>query len=150
MSVKRYYRFALALPLLVPALLSPLISLEAGPQALRLVLFVLYWSVVIGGVPYLLFAAGFLLWMRDKPDASVRGAVLLSPLLYSVVLLACFALFLMVDGALRSSSDSFGMIAVCAVVVGYLYVGVAELGRALLRPGAAPAGPTPAEPAPAA
>lgn len=141
MSVKSYYRWALALPLLVPALGAPLALLE--PQgAVGVVLFLLYWSVVIGGVPYLLFAGGFLLWMRRVPEQRVRRGILLAPLAYTAVLLVCFALFLVVDGTLANSSDSLGTIAVFSLFFGYLYVSVAEAGRAVLRPGEPRAGPS--------
>lgn len=134
MSVKSYYRWALALPLLVPALASPLALLDAG-GVVGVALFFLFWSVVIGGVPYLLFAGGFLLWMRRVPEHRVRRGILLAPLAYTAVLLACFALFLVIDGTLANSSDSLGSLAVFSLFFGYLYVILAEAGRAFLRPG---------------
>lgn len=144
MSVRSYYRWALALPLLVPALVSPLTLLDPLPDGVRVVTMFLYWSVLIGGVPYVLFAIGFLLWMRGRPDAAVRTGILMSPLVYAAWLVLCLTLFLVVDGALASSSDSIGMIAVFGLLFGYGYVGLAELGRALLRPRAAPPAPAPA------
>lgn len=144
MSVKSYYRWALALPVLVPALAAPLMLLNPRAEALRMVLFFLYWSVVLGGIPYVLFATGFLLWMRRAPEARVRVAILLSPLVYTAVLLACFALLLLADGAIRSSLDGMGLIALFGVLIGYLYVGIAELGRILLRPASAAGLPAPA------
>lgn len=143
MSVKSYYRWTLLLPLLVPALASPLSLLESR-GGLGAVLFFLYWSVIIGGVPYLLFAAGFLVWMRRVPDERVRIGILVSPLVYTAVLLVALTLFLLVDGAFPSSGDSLGFFAVCSLVIGYFYVALAEGGRAFLRPGTAPAAPAPA------
>ena len=134
MSVRSYYRWALALPLLVPALAWLLALVEPG-DVVRAALLLLYWSVVIGGVPYLLFAAGFLLWMRRVPEDRLRRGILLAPLVYTPVLLVCFTLFLAVDGALASSSDSLGAITVVSLCFGYAYVALAEAGRALLRPG---------------
>jgi hypothetical protein len=144
MSIRSYYRWALALPLLVPALAWPLTLFNPLPDGLAVVAMFLYWSVLIGGIPYVLFAAGFLLWMRGRPDHRVRTAVYVAPLVYAVWLAVCLAVFLAVDGTLASSRESFGMITVCGLVFGYGYVGLAELGRALLRPGGAPAAPAPA------
>jgi hypothetical protein len=143
MSVKGYYRWALLLPLLVPALASPLALLEPK-GVLGAVWFFLFWSLVVGGVPYLLFVTGFLLWMRRVPDERVRMGILVSPLVYTGVLISCVTLFLLVDGALAGSSDSLGGFALFAVVIGYVYVALAEAGRALLRPAPAPAAPAPA------
>jgi hypothetical protein len=140
MSVKGYYRRALVLPLLVPALASPLALLELK-GALGAALFFLFWSVVIGGVPYLLFATGFLLWMRRVPDERVRIGILVSPLVYTGVLIVCLTLFLLVDGGLDSSSDSLGAFALFGVVIGYVYVALAEAGRAFLQPAIVPAAP---------
>lgn len=141
MSVRSYYRWALALPLLVPALALPLTLLNPLPGGLALVTMLLYWSLLVGGVPYVLFAAGFLLWMRGRPNDAVRTGIRVAPLVYAAWLTFCLALFLAVDGALASGSDSMGMIAMFALLFGYGYVGLAELGRALLRPGAAPPAP---------
>jgi hypothetical protein len=145
MSVKNYYRWALLLPLALPALASLLLVMEPRAPGLVLVLMYLSWSLLIGGVPYLLFAAGFLVWMRRVPEGRVRAGVLLSPLVYAVVLLICFTLFLVVDGTLANSMEFLGVLVVFAVLFGYAYVALAEAGRALL--GAAPVR---AEPAPAA
>jgi hypothetical protein len=145
MPVKNYYRWALLLPLAVPALASLLLLVEPRSPGLGLVLMYLFWSLLIGGVPYLLFAAGFVVWMRRAPEHRLRAGILLSPLIYAAVLLVCFTLFLVVDGTLVNSVEFLGTLAIFAVLFGYAYVALAEAGRALL--GAAPVR---AEPAPAA
>lgn len=140
MSIRTYYRWALLLPLLVPALASALQSLLPGFASV--VAYLLFMSVLIGGVPYLLFAAGFLLWMRGASDARVRRGILLAPLTYTVVMLVCLTLFLLITGTFANSADSLGTFVWFALVFGYGYVALAELGRALLRPGTAPAEPS--------
>lgn len=144
MSVRSYYRWALALPLLVPALAWPLTLLNPLPGGLAVVAMFLFWSMLVGGVPYVLFAAGFLLWMRGRSDDRVRRAILAAPLLFAVWLAICLTAFLAVDGTLARSRESLGMITVFGLLFGYAYVGLAELGRALLRPGAAQSAPAPA------
>jgi hypothetical protein len=142
MSTRTYYRWALLLPLLVPVLVSPLLGLLPGFPAV--LAYLLFLSLVIGGVPYLLFATGFLLWMRGASDARVRHGILLAPLVYTVVMIVCLTPFLLLDGTLANSSDSLGTFAWFALVFGYGYVALAELGRLLLRPGTALAAPAPA------
>jgi hypothetical protein len=139
MSIKSYYRWALLLPLVVPALASPLLLLQPLPDVLGAVMLYLVWSLLVGGIPYLLFAAAFLLWMRRAPEDHVRTAVLLSPVIYSAVLATCLVLFLAVDGSLASSAESLTYMTGFGLLFGYGYVAIAEAGRVLLRPRHAPA-----------
>lgn len=135
MSVGTYYRWTLALPLAVPALLSPLMLVgDDLPDPLRTLLGLLFYSVIIGGVPYVLFAAGFLGWMRGKSDREVRVAILVAPLLYTAVLFICLTLFFALDDLSRAY-EALGALTAFACLFGYGYVGLAELGRAVLRPG---------------
>lgn len=137
MSIKSYYRWALALPLLLPVLATPLLMADDRlPDVLGAVLMFLFYSMLIGGIPYLLFATGFLLWMRRASDDRVRTAVLLSPLLYTLVLLAWLAAFTPFDGPFGDSLGALGVFAAFGVSFGYWYVALAELGRLLVRPGA--------------
>lgn len=132
MSVKSYYRWALVLPLLLPALAWPLALFNPLPPVLAAVAMYLFWSVLIGGVPYLLFAVGFLLWTRDASEGRVRTGILLSPLVYTAVLMACFTALQAVEGDTPSSGDSLLFFAVFGLLFGYAYVGLAEVGRMLL------------------
>jgi Trk-type K+ transport system membrane component len=143
MSIKSYYRWALLLPLAVPALASPLLLVQSMPPLLVAVLWFLFWSVLIGGIPYVVFATAFLLWMRRLPEHRVRTGILLSPLVYAAVLFTCLTLFLLVDGSLANSAESLGGVVMLGLLFGYGYVGLAELGRAVLRPGSAGVGHVP-------
>lgn len=146
MSIRSYYRRALVLPLLLPALTLPLVLLEVRvPDGLGLAAFLLYWSLLIGGIPYVLFAAGFLLWSRGRSDGEVRRAILLSPMVYAAVLMVCAVGFLAIDSSVFwNNVDDVGTLGVTAVLFGYAYVLLAELGRVLLRPGQPAPAPQPA------
>ena len=144
MSIKSYYRWALLLPLALPALAWPLLLVRSMPPLLVAVVWYLFLSVLIGGIPYVLFATAFLLWARRAPDHRVRMGILLSPLAYAAVLFICLTLFLLVDGTFANSSDSLGGMVMFALLFGYGYVGLAELGRAILRPGSGGAEHVPA------
>lgn len=135
MSVRGYYRWALLLPVALPVLMLPAFALEF--DVLTGVALWLGWSLLFGGVPYLLFAMGFLLWTRGRTDAQVRLGILLSPPAYVAVLVPCLALFLAVDGNLSGSLGFLGMVAAFGLGFGYGYVTLAEIGRLLLRPAAA-------------
>lgn len=132
MSVKSYYRWTLVLPLLLPALASPLALFNPLPPLPAAVLMFLFWSVLIGGVPYLLFAIGFLLWTRGASGERVRRGILVSPLVYTAVLMICFTALLVVEGNTSSNGDSLSIFGVFGLLFGYGYVGLAEVGRVLL------------------
>lgn len=141
MTTRTYYRAALLLPLAVPALLSVTLLLDNEPPLLLGIFVYLYGSLLIGGIPYLLFAAGFLVWSSDRSDAELRRAVLLAPLVYAGLLMVCVVAFLAVDGTLASGWDGFWALGAFGVAFGYAYVLLAELGRLLLRPDPSAAAP---------
>ncbi len=133
MSIQSYYRRALALPVVVPALVSMLLLLETRlPPDVGVVVFLLYWSLLIGGVPYVLFAVGFVLWARGRSDRELRRGMLLAPLVYALVLVVCVMVVFALDGSL--STEQVGMMGAFGVLFGYGYVILAEVGRVLLRP----------------
>jgi hypothetical protein len=134
MTTRTYYRAALLLPLAVPALFAATLLLENEPPLLLGIWVYLFGSLLVGGIPYLLFAAGFLVWSSDRSDAQLRGAVLLSPIIYAALLMLCVVAFLAVDGTLASGWDGFWGLGGFGVAFGYAYVLLAEFGRLLLRP----------------
>jgi hypothetical protein len=146
MSIQRYYRWALLLPLLLPAITLPLTWWEVRlPDGIAVVVLVLFWSLLIGGIPYVLFAAGFLWWSRGRSDQEVRHAILLSPMIYAGVLMACTGAFLAVDTpSFWNHVDDMGTMGMLGVLFGYAYVIIAELGRVVLRPGQPAPVPQPA------
>lgn len=130
MSLKTYYRRALLLPVVLPFVAYPLLLLSDGVASIAIML---QYSLVIGGVPYLLFAGGFLLWMRGRTEQEVHVGILLSPLAYSMVMMTCLAVFLGADGKFQSGLEMFGIVGAFSLLFGYGYVALAETGRVLLR-----------------
>jgi hypothetical protein len=141
MSTRSYYRWALVLPLALPLLSTGLMLLDGMPSLVNAVNLYLYWSLLLGGIPYVLFATGFLLWSRGRSDAQVRRGILLAPLVFTPWLVVCLGLFLTVDSGLSSGTELMGALAGYGLGFGYVYVGLAELGRLLLRPGQSPLSP---------
>jgi hypothetical protein len=139
MTVQDYYRRTLFLPLAVPVLATPLLVM--GERAATIAV-MLQYQVAIGGIPYLLFAGGVLLWSRGRSDGQVRGAILLSPFVLAGMIMVLCLCFAAVGGAIWLSMMSILM--GYALGFGYGYVALAELGRVLMRPRTEPPGPLPA------
>jgi hypothetical protein len=137
MSIRSYYRWAMAMPVVLPLLATGVLMVSPRDGDLGIILFYLFGSLVIGGGPYLLFAAGFLLWTRGRSDGEIRRVVLLSPLVFTGVMTVCLALFVAVDSG-SANGDFLGASTAFGVVFGYAYVLLAEIGRLMLRPSPTP------------
>lgn len=142
MSIRSYYRWALLLPLVLPLISFGVIQL--WPRQGSAVAYMVYGSLWVGGVPYVLFALGLLAWSRGRTDDQMRRAILLAPPIFTAVLLVCLVVFQVVDGNLSRGTDFFATAAGCGLAFGYGYVALAELGRLLLRPHPAAPATTPA------
>lgn len=136
MDLRRYYRRALWLPLVFPVVaicaLFPL-AVVGGPlggmaAALAMILF---GSLVIGGLPYLVFLAAFRGWAATAPERRVRREALLAPLRYASVL-SLFALPFALASRAGQAFPLFWTFSGCALVLGYFYVGLVELWRVVL------------------
>ncbi|HEX6036512.1 hypothetical protein [Longimicrobium sp.] len=136
MSIQNYYRWALLLPFAVPGVLSllALVPEPRIPQPVGALLMFLFYSVLIGGIPYVLFALGFLVWSWGRDARSVRTAIYVSPLTYAGVLSACVLGYAAWDGDLthQGTGGTLLLLATCAFVFGYAYVALAELLRVWL------------------
>ena len=82
MKESRFYRFSLLLPLVVPALIAPLMFVDAAqlPEWLVSVAVYILFSGIIGGVPYLALVGLLFWWARGKRDAQFRRALILLPI----------------------------------------------------------------------
>jgi hypothetical protein len=95
---------------------------------------ILFFSVYLGGIPYLLMLAGLFVWMRGKTAASVQRMTYFLPLLYIPVFSGCTAIFIFFKRLLNPSSGPyleidlqhpFAFILLCdlfILVVGFCYV----------------------------
>jgi FtsH-binding integral membrane protein len=142
MSIRSYYRWALLLPIVLPLVAYGVILL--APRQGDAALYFLYASLWIGGAPYVLFATALLVWSRGRADEEMRRAILLSPIVFTALLMVCLTLFLLVDARLGSNLDFLAVSAGFGLAFGYGYVALAELGRLILRPGPAASAAVPA------
>jgi len=121
------------LPLLVPLILSPLFFyLNHLSEFAATALMIFLYSGYIGGIPYIVLAAGMLWWMRGKDDEACRVILIASPLVMVVVLMF-FSMILMAFTAQSFnhwlSGNSFVLLIFggFSLLFGYSYVGIAIL-----------------------
>lgn len=132
--------WALTAPMIVPVLAFPLLRVERDP--FDSIAQLLVGSLVVGLVPYLVFAAAFASWARERPPAQVERAAWLAPLLFVVP----FATFWVLLVAVRGGTGALPMVmglSGFAVGLGYAYVLAADVlyhllaRRGVIRPGPA-------------
>jgi hypothetical protein len=155
MSTRVYYRLSLALPFVLPAVTSAVVYLlDVGnaPGVLALVWIVwivLLSSLIYGGVPYAILAAGLLWWSRGKNEERLLGSLYLAP----VVMLPLLWLYQIIQGAILmirgATVETYGQsageylvaplggsllyLSGCVIGLGYAYVALAIAGLALLK-----------------
>jgi len=131
MRVTTYYRWSLALPICLPLAvilaLAPLTLVQDSvPFPLTAVLVVFVWSLIMGGVPYLILAGGLWFWMRGKSERGLRRITYLAPLVMIGVYALCLvALSLALGLGPEPWESTLGFMALSAVSIlglGYLYV----------------------------
>jgi len=142
MNEKTLYKLSLALPIVVPAicyLVKPEDLFEASSQVAK-ILEAFVFSGLIGGIPYLIFVAAFLIWMRKRDLGQIRKVLFLSPLiLIPIFFLMCLIIMKILD-AKNSSHTSLGdylryipPISGWILLFGYFYVlvtfGIARIVR---------------------
>jgi len=125
-SMVKYYRATLALPLLVGAvvfLLGRSAVLPAVPD-------VVWFSMLLGGMPYLLLAAVMFFWIKGKPEKAIHQVIYASPFIMVVLLAVAVPLFLpAIHGARaadRGMVDAFARHSIFTLLLGYLYVAAVQ------------------------
>ena len=136
MTVQRFYRSMLWLPIAVPAGLMTVCAI-AGWGAADSGAFseAMAWSLIVGGLPYVALALWAYFWMDGREEHEIRRLMFVSPLL----MLGAFAVYAVILGALEGRPlHSVGALAwyggSFVIPFGYAYVGIALLLRRLLRP----------------
>jgi hypothetical protein len=130
-----FYRGALFLPVIVPAVLWAVVLAFSEQISMRetdaeLLVFFMY-SLPIAGVPYILFACGFAWWMRGKAPSVLRHATMWAPIVFvPVVWLVLLAQSIILnDPTATGGVPGLLLVALGVLFVGYTYVGVVEAAR---------------------
>lgn len=88
------HKLSLVLPLLLPALVTPLVYGQFRlPDWLETLVAFIFASGMAGGVPYVVLVALLVWWGRGKSPAQFKRALLLSPILMIPVFLVISVLF---------------------------------------------------------
>jgi hypothetical protein len=121
MTERRYFQASLALPLVVPLVIG-LGTFLTSSELIGGFAAIFIFSLVLGGIPYLVFVAGALLWSRSRPASAIRRLSYVAPLLFVIVtaVLSFMALFFGIP--LREIVMFVAVFSVYALVFGYLYV----------------------------
>ena len=132
MRVHSFYRLALWLPIIVPAIVAGLVhgaGLMVHEGALRTVVQILLMSLIYGGVPYALLAVWATWRIAGRPEADIKRLMLRAP----VVMGAFYVPFAGVVGLAVGQPVMFLMVgvigAIVSIPVGYGYVGLVMLMR---------------------
>ena len=131
MTVLRFYRLSLWLPIVVPALEMVAFSmLGIGAAQTGWALEAVAWSLIVGGVPYAALALWARTWMRDRSEAEIRRLMLLSPLLM-VALFGALALGIgLAEGRAPGAAFRFALLGASVIIpLGYAYVAIVALLR---------------------
>lgn len=129
MSTTLAYKWSLAIPIILPMLLFPVMYSGANlPEWLETVVAVIVWSGLLGGIPYAIVAVLLLLWARSRGEAQIRRGLLLSPL----IMLLVFGAFLGIVRLLQNLKGLEGLhyrevmafSIPCILILGYVYVGI--------------------------
>lgn len=125
----RYYRVTLALPLVV-SVFSYFVGRPGGgflPSLTEIV----WFSMLLGGLPYLFLAAFMFFWIGGKSERSIHHVIYMSPFFMVVLLGIAVAVFFPVlrgsSAASRSLADAIARHSILTLVLGYLYVAAVQL-----------------------
>lgn len=121
LTSRRYFLASLALPLVAPLVAASLVFVTASELAAGFAAIFLF-SLLIGGVPYLIFVAGVLLWSRGRSDSAIRKLSFIAPLLFVLVTAAISPVALLFGLPLREIPVFIAAFAFYALIFGYLYV----------------------------
>jgi hypothetical protein len=125
-GMTRYYRVTLALPLLVSAVVYLLGKTAVMPPLPHIV----WFSMIIGGLPYLLLASVMFFWIEGKPEKTIHQVIYVSPFFMVLVLALAVPVFLPslrgASAAQRGVVDSIARHSIFTLVLGYLYVAIVQ------------------------
>lgn len=135
MTVQTFYRCAVWLPLLVPALVAFAIhgfGLRPTYPPVQKLVQLLLMSLLYGGLPYLVLAAYATWWIDDHSESQIRRKAVSAPLWMAAAWLPLAAVL----GILSGRPDTFlGLVGLGIAVIfplGYAYVALVFILRELL------------------
>lgn len=132
MSAQKFYRAAVWLPLLVPAVVAiPVHTLgmpRSAPLLFKLVQ-VLLMSGIYGGIPYAALAAWGTWWIDRRPEAEIRRRALFAPFWMLAAWTVCAAVIGTLSRRFNIFAGLVGLGALVILTLGYAYVALVFLLR---------------------
>lgn len=125
MTVQTFYRIAVWLPLVVPAIVAigvHVLGFDPDGGPLVKIVQLLLMSGVYGGPVYLLVAAWATWWIDSRPEREIQRRALMAPLLMLAAWIALAVILSAIFGEVRMFAALAGLGAVMIVGLGYLYV----------------------------
>lgn len=134
MSIYTVYRVCIWLPIVVPAVVVLLVTAAGRRVSEGVVVEVLLYSLVVGGVPYAALAGWATWWIGGRSEAEIRRLMFRAPLL----MVAIFAPLALLIGLVVGNFGPFvavaGLGTAIILALGYGYVGLSLLLRHGLGP----------------
>ena len=125
-SMAQYYRVTLALPLPV----SAVVYLLGRSKLVPAIPDVVWYSMLVGGIPYLLLAAVMFFWVKGRSEQAIHQVIYMSPFFMVVLLAIAVPLFLPAIRGARAADrgmvDAFARHSIVTLLVGYLYVAAVQ------------------------
>ena len=125
-GMAHYYRLTLALPFLVSAVIYVL-----GRSAILPTLPDIVWfSMILGGMPYVLLASVMFFWVKGKPEKAIHQVIYMSP--FIMVVLLAIAVPVLLPTLRRASAADRGVVdaivrhGLFTLALGYLYVAAVQ------------------------
>jgi hypothetical protein len=135
MSVQSVYRISIWLPIVIPAILFGIANVLRLPLAdISLVLEILVYSLIWGGLPYLPLAVWATFWVSGRPEWEIRRMMFRAPLLMVLLFASAALVFGLIANALKPLAAVALLGSVVIIPLGYAYVALAVWLRHRLGP----------------
>ena len=122
----QYYRFTLALPLMV----SVIVYLLGRSAVLPVLPDIVWYSMILGGTPYLLLATVMFFWIQGRTEKAIHQVIYMSPFFMVLLLALAVPVFLPslhgASAADRGVVDAFARHSIFTLILGYLYVAAVQ------------------------
>jgi hypothetical protein len=89
---------------------------------------VIYWFI-----PYTLLATGIWIWSKNKPVTSMHKLGLLSPVIFSTLMIFEFSIIWLPTAGLKEATSILAMLIIISLFTGYFIVGIALMVSKVLQ-----------------
>ncbi len=135
-KARRYFQISFLGPIIAPLMLLPFYN---SKTVLGGVVNLLFYSLVFGGIPYLLTLAALCFICWGMKDRQIQIITLVTPLLFTGILIGCYIILAMFhpQKSTKTIIPLIPILAIVSLVVGYGYVLIVNLIYYILKSGGA-------------